>query len=168
MLCLLALTNLVCCIFYIYQNGKALILFCYDCVQLFFCWFLLIILFISFLLCPFCCKVSIKWLSSACRYFLSEMINILYKRELIVDCFCADGMIPHAGICLCESIFYISGLLSASLKTSTRTKSLLSSYYLLLYNKYWNVEENYEVISEVPLCQISNHESIVYVTKLIF
>jgi len=39
---------------------------------------------LSFLSCSFFCKTSFRWLSSVCRYFLSEMVKaLLYKW---VDC----------------------------------------------------------------------------------
>jgi len=50
---------------------------------------LLIILFISFLSCPFFCKACFRWLSSVCKCFLSEMIKALCISESIADRFCA-------------------------------------------------------------------------------
>ena len=56
-----------------------------ETVVLFAC--LLIVLIMSFLLCPFFCKASFKWLSSVCS--LSEMEKALCTSELIADCLCA-------------------------------------------------------------------------------
>ena len=66
--------------------------------------YLLIVLIMSFLSCPFSCKASFKWLSSVYRCSLSEMVKVLCTSELIADCFCAgwwyDSACRYLSVCV--------------------------------------------------------------------
>jgi len=61
-------------------------------------WCLLIILFISFLSCSFFCKAYFRWLSSICKYSLSEMVKALCTSELIADFFVLGDVTQHVSI----------------------------------------------------------------------
>jgi len=73
-----------------------------ETIVLFAC--LLIVLIMSFLLCPFFYKASFKWLNSVCRCSLSEMEKTLCTSELIADCFCngwwCDSACRYLSVCV--------------------------------------------------------------------
>jgi len=122
-------------VLFIYRRMEKIFLpiSCDGCVLWFiaFLMYLLIILFVSFLSCPFFWKACFRWLSPVCKCSLSEMVKVLCTTELIADCFCAgwwcDSACKYLSVCVGFLYTWWPRVLSAFLVTRTsRKRSFLS------------------------------------------
>jgi len=101
----------VCCSFYMEKwkrfshPAHLVMVVCWDLLGLLVC---LLIIFISFLSCPFFCKAYFTWLSFVYKCSLLETVKALSISELIVDFFVLnDDVIQHVSIFLFVDFLYI-------------------------------------------------------------